>query len=69
MVDVSDEVVIARLNSCEPYTHTCAHLDNVLPCANLYYSKQSHSLIEQKVTRKLSKEAKHLRRRRHAQPS
>jgi hypothetical protein len=34
MLDVAHEVVIASLNSCEPHSCTCAHLDNISPCAN-----------------------------------
>jgi hypothetical protein len=29
MLDVAHEVVIAILNSCEPHSCTCAHLDNI----------------------------------------
>jgi hypothetical protein len=34
MLDVAHEVVLASLNSCQLHTCTCAHLENILPCAN-----------------------------------
>jgi hypothetical protein len=45
MLDVSHEVVIANLNSCEPHSCTCAHLDNISPCelkANFSMSIKLH---------------------------
>jgi hypothetical protein len=45
MLDVAHEVV-ASLNSCEPHSCTCAHLDNISPCANHCCSKERQSLIE-----------------------
>jgi hypothetical protein len=46
MLDVAHEVVIASLNSCEPHSCTCAHLDNISPCANPCCSKESQFLNE-----------------------
>jgi hypothetical protein len=46
MFDVAHEVVIANLNSCEPHSCTCAHLDNISPCANPCCSKESQFLNE-----------------------
>jgi hypothetical protein len=43
MLDIAHEVVIESLNSCEPHSCTCAHLDNLLPCANPRCSKESQS--------------------------
>jgi hypothetical protein len=45
MLDIAYEVVIASLNSCEPHSCTCAHLEYLLPCANPCCSKESQSLI------------------------
>jgi hypothetical protein len=71
MLNVAHEVVIANLNSYEPHSRTCAHLNCISPCANPCCSKESQSLIEQQVLgskRKLlgNKKQRQLRRRRHA---
>jgi hypothetical protein len=71
MLNVAHEVVIANLNSCEPHSRTCAHLNCVSPCANPCCSKESQLLIEQQVLKskgKLlgNKKQRQLRRRRHA---
>jgi hypothetical protein len=77
MLDVAHEVVIASLNSCEPHSCTCAHLDNISPCANPCCSKQSQFLNEHQavgskekllINKERNKKAKQLRRRRIAQP-
>jgi hypothetical protein len=77
MLDVAPEVVIASLNSCEPHSFTCAHLDNILPCANPSCSKESQVLNEHQpagpkdkllVNKERNKKAKQLRRRCIAQP-
>jgi hypothetical protein len=49
MLNVAHEVIIANLNSCEPHSRTCAHLNCISPCANPCCSKESQSLIEQQV--------------------
>jgi hypothetical protein len=72
MLDITHEVVITSLNLCKPHSCTCAHLDNISPCANPYCSKGSKCLNEQQVVgskRKLlgNKKQRQLRRRRHAQ--
>jgi hypothetical protein len=74
MLNVAHEVIIANLNSCEPHSRTCAHLNCISPCANPCCSKESQSLIEQQVLgsqKKLSgnKKQRQLRRRRIAQLS
>jgi hypothetical protein len=74
MLDVAHEVIIANLNSCEPHSRTCAHLNCISPCANPCCSKESQSLIEQQVLgsqKKLcrNKKQRQLRRRRIAQLS
>jgi hypothetical protein len=63
MLDVAHEVVIANLKSCEPHSCTCAHLDNISPCANPCCSKEK--LL---INKERNKKAKQLRRRRIAQP-
>jgi hypothetical protein len=77
MLNISHEVVIDILNSCEPYSCSCVKLDNILSCANPCYSKKVKSLIEQHVVgskgkllinKDMNKKAKQLRRRRIAQP-
>jgi hypothetical protein len=50
MLDVAHEVVIASLNSCEPHSCTCAHLDNISPCANPCCSKENQFLNEHQAT-------------------
>jgi hypothetical protein len=55
MLDVAHEVVIVSLNSCEPHSCTCAHLDNISPCANPCCSKESQSLIEHQAIRSKEK--------------
>jgi hypothetical protein len=49
MLEVAHEVVITNLNSCEPHSRTCAHLNCISPCANPCRLKESQSLIEQQV--------------------
>jgi hypothetical protein len=49
MLNVAHEVIIANLNSCEPHSRTCAHLNCISPCANPCRLKESQSLIEQQV--------------------
>jgi hypothetical protein len=77
MLDVAHEVVIVNLNSCEPHPCTCAHLDNISPCANPCCSKESQFLNEHQaagskekllMNKERNKKAKQLRRRRIAQP-
>jgi hypothetical protein len=71
MLDIAHDVVITSLNSCEPHSCTCTHLDNLLPYVDLYCSKESQSLIEQPATtiiQKRSKMNRRLRRMCHAQP-
>jgi hypothetical protein len=77
MLDVAHEVVIASLNSCEPHSCTCAHLDNISPCANPCCSKESQFLNEHQaagskekllINKERNKKANQLRRRRIAQP-
>jgi hypothetical protein len=41
--------LIASLNSCELHSCTCAHLDNISPCANSCCSKESQFLNEHKA--------------------
>jgi hypothetical protein len=41
MLNVTHEVIIANLNSCEPHSRTCAHLNCISPCANPCCSKES----------------------------
>jgi hypothetical protein len=78
MLDIAHEVVITNLNSCEPHSCTCAHLDNISPCANPCCSKESQLLNEHQVTgskekvlinKERNKKTKQLRRRHIAQPS
>jgi hypothetical protein len=40
MLNVAHEVVIANLNSCEPHSRTCEHLNCISPCANPCCSKE-----------------------------
>jgi hypothetical protein len=47
MLETTHEVILASLNSCEPHQHTCAQLENILPCANPYCFKTSQFPIEQ----------------------
>jgi hypothetical protein len=73
ILNIAHKVVIGNLNSCEPHSCTCAHLDNISPCTNPCCSKESQPLIEQQVVgskRKLlgNKKQRQLRRRRMAQP-
>jgi hypothetical protein len=77
MLDVAHEVVIAKLNSCEPHSCTHAHLDNISPCANPCCSKESQFLNEHQaagskeklfINKERNKKAKQLRRRHIAQP-
>ena len=77
MLNVAHEVVISNLNSCEPHSCTCAHLDNISPCANPYCSKESQFLNEHQavgskekllINKERNKKAKQLRRRCIAQP-
>jgi hypothetical protein len=42
MLSIAHEVVITSLNSCEPHSCTCAHLDNISPCANLCCSREAN---------------------------
>jgi hypothetical protein len=76
MLDIAHEVVITSLNVCEPHSCTCAHLDNISPCANPCCSKESQCLNEHQATgskekllinKERNKKAKQLRRRRRAQ--
>jgi hypothetical protein len=74
MLNVAHEVVISNLNSCEPHSRTCAHLNCISSCANPYCSKESQSLIEQQALgsqKKFcgNKKQRQLRRRRLAQLS
>ena len=74
MLNVAHEVVISNLNSCEPHSRTCAHLNCISSCANPCCSKESQSLIEQQVLgsqKKFcgNKKQRQLRRRRLAQLS
>jgi hypothetical protein len=74
MLEVSHEVVITNLNSCELHSCTSTHLDNLSPCANPCHSKGSECLNEQKVAgtqKKLcgNKKQRQLRRRHIAQLS
>jgi hypothetical protein len=71
------DVVIASINSCEPNFCTCAHLDNISPCANPYCSKESQFFNEHQdagskekllINKERNNKAKQLRRRRIAQP-
>jgi hypothetical protein len=71
MLDIAHKVVITSLNSCEPHSCTCAHLDNISPCANPCCSKESQLLNKHQATgskRKLlrNKKQRQLRKRRHA---
>jgi hypothetical protein len=71
MLDIAHEVVITSLNSCEPHYCTRAHLDNISPCANPCFSKESQLLNKHQAAgskRKLlrNKKQRQLRRRRHA---
>jgi hypothetical protein len=76
MLDVSHKVVITSLNSCEPCSCTCVHLDNISPCANPCCSKENQSLIKHQVVSKeklfinkeRNKKEKQLTRRHIAQP-
>ena len=70
MLNVAHEVVISNLNSCEPHSCTCAHLDNISPCANPCCSKESKFLNEHQAagSKERNKKANQLRRRRIAQP-
>jgi hypothetical protein len=49
MLNVAHKVVIASLNSYEPHSCTCTHLDNISPCAKPCCSKESQFLIEHQV--------------------
>ena len=74
MLNVAHEVVISNLNSCEPHSCTCAHLDNISPCANPCCSKESQCLNKHQdagTQKKLcgNKKQRQLRRRRIAQLS
>jgi hypothetical protein len=74
MLNVAHEVIIANLNSCEPHSRTCAHLNCISSCANPCCSKESQSLIEQQVLgsqKKFcgNKKQRQLRRRHFAQLS
>jgi hypothetical protein len=69
--------LIASLNSCELHSCTCAHLDNISPCANPCCSKESQFLNEHEATgskeklpinKERNKKAKQLRIIRIAQP-
>jgi hypothetical protein len=75
MLDIVHEVVITSLNSCEPHSCTCAHLDNISPCANPCCSKESQLLNKHQaagskekllINKERNKKAKQLRRRRRA---
>jgi hypothetical protein len=68
MLDVAHEVVLVSLNSYQPHTCTCAHLENILPCANPCCSKESQSLIKQKFAGRIKRNKRKMRRTRHAQP-
>jgi hypothetical protein len=72
MLDIAHEVVIATVNSCEPRSCICAHLDNISPCANPCCSKESQFLNEHQavgskekllINKERNKKAKQLRRR------
>jgi hypothetical protein len=39
MLNVAHEAIIANLNSCEPHSRTCVHLNCISPCANPCCSK------------------------------
>jgi hypothetical protein len=70
MLNIAHEVVFANLNSCEPHSCKCTHLNCISPCSNPCSSKENQSLIEQQVVgskRKLlgNKKQRQLRRRRH----
>jgi hypothetical protein len=76
MLDIAHEVVITSLNSCETHSCTCAHLDNISPCANPRWSKESQCLNKHQaagskekllINKERNKKAKQLRRRRRAQ--
>jgi hypothetical protein len=72
MLNIAHEVVFANLNSCEPHSCKCTHLNCISPCSIHCSSKESQSLIEQQVVgsqRKLlgNKKQRQLRRRHHAQ--
>lgn len=74
MLNVAHEVIIANLNSCEPHSRTCAHLNCISSCANPCCSKESQSLIEQQVLGSQkkwcgNKKQRQLRRRHIAQLS
>jgi hypothetical protein len=78
MLDIAHEIVITSLNSCEPHSCTCAHLDNISPCANPCCSKESQCLNEHQaagskekvlINKERNKKTKQLKRRRIAQPS
>jgi hypothetical protein len=77
MLDVAHEVAIVNLNSCEPHSCTCVHLDNISPCVNPCCSKESQFLNEHQaagskekllINKERNKKAKQLRRRCIAQP-
>jgi seryl-tRNA synthetase len=42
MLYVAHEVIIANLNSCEPHSRTCAHLNCISSCANPCCSKKTN---------------------------
>jgi hypothetical protein len=74
MLNVAHEVIIANLNSCEPHSRTCAHLNCISPCANPCCSKESQCLNKHQDAgsqKKLcgNKKQRQLRRRRIAQLS
>jgi hypothetical protein len=74
MLDVAHEVIIANLNSCEPHSRTCAHLNCISPCANPCCSKESQCLNKHQAAgsqKKLcgNKKQRQLRRRHIAQLS
>jgi hypothetical protein len=56
MLNTSHQVVTASLNFCQLHICTCVCSKDKLPCANLYCSKVSQSLIEKQVS--VSKEQK-----------
>jgi hypothetical protein len=77
ILDVAHEVVIVSLNSCEPHSCTCVHLDNISPCANPCCSKESQFLNEHQaagskekllINKERNEKAKQLRIRHIAQP-
>jgi hypothetical protein len=60
MLETTHEVIIANFSSYEPHHCTCAHLENISPCANPCCSKEGQSMIEQKIIGRLSRKQSNL---------